>query len=249
MCDKMNYCMACSLTTVNQCEACFNWPGGTETLKYLDTSTTPVDCQETLIYLLVDECKFYDGLSAINQAARTINTCTLCKKDFLRWQAVGAMAICTDWAPIKCKKVPNCMTTVCFDGVTEDTTPGTYSQGCRMCDKGYSGDTWDTANNAGSATCVKKSVITNCDFSMQQSSTVHHCYSCATNYVVTVAGTSCMSFTTDPNCRRMNTGDVFCHYCWHSYFWENKLCVLSGGFLRVSMILIAIAGVIAAFVN
>lgn len=237
--------MACSLSVNNKCDACFNWPGGTIGTRYLDTATTPNDCQEILLYLLVDECQYYDGMTTINQVARTINTCMACKKDFLRWQEQGSYAACTNWAPIKCSKIENCQTTVCFDNVTEKATPGSYSYGCRMCDKNYSGETWDTVNGAGSKTCVKKNVITNCEFSIQRSATVQNCYSCASGYAVGSAQTSCTSFTNDSNCRLLHSGEAYCHYCWHSYYWDTKTCALNGRLGKLSLAIVAVMAMVA----
>merc|ERR1712014_425230 len=56
-------------------------------------------------------------------------------------------------------------------------------------------------------------------------------YTCDSDYAVATASTSCVSFTTDSNCRQLGTGDAYCSQCWYSYYFNAVVCTLSAGSL------------------
>jgi len=89
-----------------------------------------------------------------------------------------------------------------------------------MCDKGYVGLTWDSVNNAGSTICSKASPIDNCDYAYQVSSSSTVCYACKSDYAVTNNDTECISYSAMSGCRKLQTDNTNCWYCWHSYYWD-----------------------------
>jgi hypothetical protein len=99
-----------------------------------------------------------------------------------------------------------------------------------MCAKGYYGIEWDLVNNSGSDKCYKSEKFPNCEYVQQtgQGQTDYNCYSCKSGYAVVSTLKSCAAFTGDPNCRLLATGNTFCHYCWHSYYWDKLICKLHG---------------------
>jgi len=101
-----------------------------------------------------------------------------------------------------------------------------------MCKKNYVGLTWDSINNSGSATCLKAEVIGNCEFHIQTSASVTKCYSCKSNYAVAYNELSCVSYSTDKNCRQVNSDNSSCWYCWHSYYWDSTKCKLNSNILN-----------------
>lgn len=161
---------------------------------------------------------------------RTIWSCTLCAKDYLRWQASDNGAVCTNWQPLNCKQIDNCLTTVCFDNTTGKAygAATSYSYGCRMCQKNYTGSSWDTVNGAGSTKCTSGMTISNCEYMMQTSASTQVCYSCKSNFAVSNDSQSCVAYTADGNCRSLQPGNTQCHYCWHSYYWDSTTCKLGG---------------------
>lgn len=221
-CKKTDYCMACDYPNSGKCLACFNWPGGSTLARVKNKSTSL--CHSELKYGKVKDCKYYDGLTTNDTIyVRKIDTCKICNKDYLRWMNANKAAECTDWQPLNCLKVDNCLTTVCFDN-TPTTTDFTY--GCRMCDKGYVGGEFDTVQSAGSKICTEKTEITNCDYHIQTGASAWNCYACASSFAVASDQQSCVGFTTDSNCRRMRSGNAMCEWCWHSYYWDFKTCTL-----------------------
>ena len=178
----------------------------------------------------------------MNQADRTIDSCYLCSKDFLRWQQSSKSAECKDLAPLNCAFINHCLTTVCYDGVTpfngSDQTGQTRTYGCRMCKANYKGTGWDSVNNTGSTACVEGMPITNCEYVVGTGASTYNCYSCKAGYSVASTLDSCTTYTTDTNCRVLNSSGA-CHYCFQSYYWDNTECILSSNLGR-NFILIGI---------
>lgn len=229
-CTSSNHCMACNLTTKNSCDACFNWGAGVIKARARDAAATPPNCQ-TKLTMRTGDCKFYKGVALTTDTVRAVDSCSLCNNDFLHWTQSNNTPKCLKKVP-GCTKIENCLTTVCFNATTGDSTIG-----CRMCEKGFVGLTWDSLNNAGSSVCKKTTMIQNCDFHIQQSSSVHNCYSCASGYSVSSDSKTCVSYSTISDCRTLQTGNSECYYCWHSYYWDGSLCRLDGGLMGVVKIL------------
>merc|ERR1712183_391162 len=83
-CTKDQWCMACSSTTQNQCDACFNWADSDRLSKALNTSATPQDCR-TPLSLTISGCKWYSGLETTTSSSRSVTTCNICDREYLRW--------------------------------------------------------------------------------------------------------------------------------------------------------------------
>ena len=248
-CYKSNFCMACNSSTENKCDACFNWASG-GAIKARGQDATNYDCQEELEYQKVANCKFYDGQTQELAAARTITSCYVCNKDYLRWQVTSLSAECTDLQPLNCSFINHCLTVVCYDGDTAyNGTSGStgWSYGCRMCKSGYKGSGWDATNGAGSTSCVSGTAITNCDYAVATSASAYNCYGCKSNYAVASTQTTCTSYTTTSNCRLLNSaGD--CHYCWHSYYWDTADCILSSYLYKNTVLIGIVLGAIIALI-
>ena len=86
--------------------------------------------------------------------------------------------------------------------------------------------TWDAINGSGSGVCLKGQIINNCDLGFQSSASVNLCYTCKTNYAVAYDSLSCVSYSSDRNCRRLNSDNQTCWYCWNSYYWDLTTCKL-----------------------
>jgi hypothetical protein len=77
-CAEGQFCMACSATTTDKCDACFNWATGFIQARSLNANVTPNDCKG-IMGLTVQECQYYSGLDTNVAVARTVNTCDICK--------------------------------------------------------------------------------------------------------------------------------------------------------------------------
>ena len=219
-CRRDRWCMACSSTTENKCDACFNWGYSVNFPRAINASNTPQDCI-TPLSLTVFGCKFYSGLETTAATNRSLTTCNICQREFLYWESVNSIMHCTDILPFGQKRIDNCDTTVQFE-----TAGNAITTGCRMCNKNFSGSGWDTVNGAGSTHCVKNRAINNCEFNYMLSDSSYECYSCVKDYAVSSTKTTCISFTVDPNCRSQHAGTEGCYYCWHAYYWDSYICIL-----------------------
>jgi hypothetical protein len=139
-----------------------------------------------------------------------------------------------------CKEIEHCKTVVCFKPSSGDLTSA-----CRMCDKGYYGSSWEATNSTGSEVCTKGMGIGNCELTRQVGASSHICYACEKNYTVDFDQTGCIAWTIDSNCRRLQTGNKDCYYCWHSYFWASNVCKL-GSYLMGCMGIV-VGGILTFF--
>ena len=200
----------------------------------MDASASPQDCKKPLT-LIVSECQYYKGDMLSNSTVRTIESCWNCRYPYLKWFDGTKIESCYEKAPIGCEAIKNCQTTICFE------KNDAYTVGCRLCEPNYSGAGFDTINSAGASSCVASNVITNCEVSWKPTSTTWKCYSCAASYAVTNGQLTCMTFTSDSNCRVMDNTNTACWSCWHAYYWDNNACKL-GAMLTKSM-LAGLAGI------
>lgn len=216
--------MACNHENWNQCDACFNWGSvsGSFRARALNNTPDPHNCK-TLLNQKVDFCKYYSGKTLMTSNTLTIDSCSICDRDFLNWNQEAKSAACSDTPTAGCTAVDNCLTTVCYSGGT-----GAASSGCRMCKAGYWGDEWDPVNHAGSKKCIKGEKFTNCIFAAQLGIGSETCYGCSPRYATSNSQDKCVSFTGDQMCRRLAVGDLDCYYCWHGYFWDFNKCKLGG---------------------
>jgi hypothetical protein len=222
-CDKDIACMACSITTTDKCEACFNWSVGKTGPRVLNL--TKNDCETRMNdsilpkNLSVRDCYWYSGLTGNTDLYKQLTTCDICRREVLYWVELTKDPVCVDDLTSGCKAISNCMTTVCHNPVSGFTTSG-----CRMCVKGFQGSTFDAVNKTGAANCNVGTPIVNCEFSRLTASG-QQCYGCKTGFSVASNLGSCVSYTTISNCRLMNAGNKTCHYCWHSYYWDGGFCI------------------------
>jgi len=125
---------------------------------------------------------------------------------------------------------------------------GTYYSGCRLCYKDYS-QKISASNKAGGTACMKGNNITNCEYqsALYNGSAVNiECFSCKSNYAVSSTLDSCVSFSSDANCRSLQSGGTSCKNCWHSYYWNSSLCVLSSN-LVVGTVLVLVSFAVLFF--
>jgi hypothetical protein len=235
--------MACSPSTTNKCDACFNWREGIVGAKVLDTSVTPHDCK-TLLNLTVADCKFYNGTLTTSTNVKDINTCQLCdsSKEYLIFKDHEKTAVCSNTRPVGRTTISNCMTVVIFDGLVD-------TQGCRMCNKGHSGSGYDSVNHTGSTECHRNVPIAGCEYVMTTQTSSYMCYSCEIDHAVSHTGFSCISFSLDKNCRTLNSSAVYCHYCWHSYYWDQTLCKLSANLVSIIIFAFESIGLLCLFLE
>ena len=207
--------MACNMSTANACDACFNWGSGSVKARALISSA----CTTVMSTTLITDCKYYSGSN--NGTTQTITNCQVCNKDFLNVNANTTTVTCSNTAAntTTCTgKVSDCDQTTCY---TADGT--TYTLACKLCGKNKAGSGTATAN-AGYAACAG-TALTNCEYHYYNGS-AQACYSCKSNYAVASTTTSCTAFTTDSNCRQLNSAGT-CHYCWHAYYWNTSTCKLT----------------------
>jgi hypothetical protein len=219
-CGANQFCMACNKDTVNKCDLCFNWGFGDIGARALDTAAVPQDCKKPLT-LIVSECQYYKGDMLSTATERTLESCWNCRHPMLKYEDATKIASCVKEAPISCGAIANCQTTICFE------KDNALTVGCRLCEKNYSGAGFDTINSAGATSCVATNVISNCEVSWKPTGTTWKCYSCAADYAVSNSELTCMTFTSDPNCRVMDSTNTACWSCWHAYYWDNNTCKLA----------------------
>lgn len=181
-CNKDIACMACSITTTDKCDACFNWSVGKMGPRVLDL--TKNDCKirmndiKLVKNLTVRDCYWYSGSTSNTDLNKQLTTCDICRREVLYWVESTKDPICVDGLTSGCKVIDNCMTTVCHTPVSGLTTSG-----CRMCFKGYQGSNFEAVNKTGAASCNFATPIVNCEFSRLTASG-HQCYGCTTGFAV-----------------------------------------------------------------
>jgi hypothetical protein len=134
------------------------------------------------------------------------------------------------------------MTVVIFDGLLD-------TQGCRMCSKGHSGSGYDSVNHTGSTECHKNVPIIGCEYVITTQTSSYMCYSCEPGSAVSHSRFSCISFTLDQNCRTLNSSAVYCHYCWHSYYWDQSLCKLGANLVSIIIFPLTSIGFLCLFLD
>lgn len=234
-CTSANYCMACDSATANKCSACFNWMAGTLGPRYLNTTT--YDCKSKFSTGLVTDCKMYGELSSDALAAMS---CMMCdSKDYLNVAASGTIAVsCSDTAQdtTNCTStISNCQQTICAKAASTDTSAAPI---CFLCDSGYKGS--GTFNTIGYPSCASASNITNCDDYLSMTSSNDLCYTCDSDYAVASTQQSCVGYTADSNCRRLQSDGTNCHYCWHSYYWDTATCKLGSNMIVLGSLAMSI---------
>jgi len=232
-CTSANYCIGCSSTTTNACTSCFNWGSGKIGAKALNVSSS--NCQ-TALSLTVTDAKFYIGSTTTTNSLATgtlFNNVLQCKKTYLNYTYTGGVTACSNTATSGCTAVSNCDQMVCWNN-------STVTSGCRFCKRNYSA-TITSTNVAGATACASGNTITNCETQMAYSSgsaTSALCYICKSNYAVASTALTCTSYSTDSNCRQLNSSGT-CSQCWFAYYWNTSKCKLAANLMSVAMIAFA----------
>jgi len=234
-CVKTNYCMGCHASTADTCVSCFNWMAGKVGPRTLNSTT---NCQTALTTRVVTDCKVYNGSVATPAGTKLSSDCQVCNKDFKNWTNSSSTLACSNTAltltGTTCAKVANCMQVLCNDDTTD-------SFGCVMCNKNYSGATY-VNSTVGTSSCTKTNAVTNCEVMYYGSSiSDKYCHYCKSGFAVANANTSCVAFTTDSNCRHLQSGDTACRTCWDAYYWDATKCKLAAK--------VAVATLILALIN
>lgn len=230
-CTADNMCMACNSSTANQCDTCFNWGSGSKLARSLNTAVTPTSCS-TVLGLTVARCKYYKGDTNYAATSRAVDTCWECQTGLLHWKNATSSASCVVDTPIDCVHQDNCSTTICYESTSAITSA------CRLCNKNYSGAGWESVNNSGSDSCTKTNVIFNCESVFMTSSATWNCYACKKNFAVTNSKLTCITYTSDPNCREQDSTNTACYSCWHSYYWDTNICKQKSRQNEISYILV-----------
>jgi len=185
----------------------------------------------------ITDCKYYKDTIT---ATKTTGDCTQCNsKTWLNITdnatAANIVVACSDTAldATTCAAaVANCDQSFCFKN-----TSNAYVKGCAKCASGYKGNGTLTAG-VGYASCVNTSIVTNCTVADPVDNT--KCKTCATNYAVADSNdTSCASFTTDANCRKLG-GATWCKECKDGYYFDGQTCVLASSMMLISTIVLAV---------
>ena len=216
--------MGCDTNTADSCLACFNWGSGSIGARALISAL----CTTAITTALVTDCKFYSGFG--NGTTQSLSNCSMCNKDFINQNANTTTVTCSNTAAntTTCTgKIDNCLQTACY---TADGT--TYVNNCNMCIKNYAGT--GTATGVGWSSCAASTAITNCEYQFLPGASTNACYSCKSNYAVASTSLTCSAYTTDGNCRQLDSsGD--CAYCWHAYYFNISTCKLTAFMTAISM--------------
>lgn len=235
-CATASYCMGC-VDDAATCNSCFNWGKGTVGARYLASAA----CANKISTNAVTDCKYYYGGAT---ATKMIHDCMQCNsKDWanVTYSAVAASIVntCSNTAinTTTCAStVSNCAQSLCYG------TASSAVVGCSQCKSGYVGSGTAIGNSTiGHAACVASSIANSAI--MMNGSTVN-VYTCKSGYAVASANsTTCTAFTTDSNCRKLSS--TWCGECWHSYYFNAKVCVLNAQLIALS----GLALVVLAFFN
>merc|ERR1712214_245335 len=175
--------------------------------------------------------KQLSGTSCATDVANTVTDCKYYKDTITAAKIVVACSDTSIDATTCDAAVANCDQSFCFKN-----TSNAYVKGCAKCASGYKGNGTLTAG-VGYASCVNTSIISNCSVADPTANT--KCKTCANNYAVDSANdTTCTSFTTDANCRKLG-GATWCKECKDGYYFEGTTCVLGGAVMLFSSTLLA----------
>jgi len=223
----------------NTCSSCFNWGSGSVGARVLDNSTL---CTTKYTQLITD-CKYYSGAQSNTTTAIKTNDCYMC--DGKDWYNVTDNATnasinraCSNIAldATTCDaKVSNCDQSMCFK-----STGNAFTKGCLQCSSGYKGGATAITDSDGSTigytTCVS-ATITNQELGSPVNNA--QAFTCKSDYAVATGGASCVSFTTDSNCRMLGTGNAYCGTCWMGYYFTSATCTLAANLLAFGGLLAA----------
>merc|ERR1711874_335723 len=102
-----------------------------------------------------------------------------------------------------------------------------------MCKSGYSPASLEATNNLPQA-CTTANNIINCSFHDIETKTVT-CQSCNKGYAVKSDNTSCVSYSGDSACQKLQSDGKSCHECWWSYYWNATECKLNSNLMMLCL--------------
>jgi hypothetical protein len=202
------------------CSSCHN--AGTNA-RYLANGTCI-----TMVTNVITDCKYYNPSITTTKAATDCFECD--NKNWLNVTETGPAITCSDTAAVAATctaTLTNCDQSVCYTNAASVT-----NMSCAKCDSGYTGS--GTIANGGYPACTT-TTIANCDIGAGTA-----CSTCKSGYAVAAAGTSCVAFTTDSNCRAMGTGDTYCGSCDFGYIFNLLVCESSAKLMAFSGLIMAL---------
>lgn len=235
-CTASSYCMGCSSTAATGCLSCFNWGSGKVGARQLSSAAT-YTCTTALAVTTTD-CKVYSGAAYYGY---TSGTCRWCKSKTWLNNSVSSASVttktCSNTAIITATcsaSVSNCHQMVCTDYAAALSSTD-YSK-CGTCKKGYWG-TIDTTTDLYTA-CINSGTnpASNCDYYSPTSAHANVCMMCKSNYAVKYSNSSCYAYTTDKNCRALQSDNTNCMTCWDAYYWNATVCKLNAKVVSAVMI-------------
>jgi len=237
-CVKTNYCMGCHASIVNQCIACFNWGSGKVGARALNTTANPNHCQTALAAgLKVTDTKDYSGgTSAASGTVNNMGSVLRCKKTYQNFVNSSNTLTCSKTAITispAASKVKNCQTTRVYDGTTDNF-------GCMYCKKKYAqSGTYYSNGSVGSSACAKYSGVANCDYIYKSAASTYACAGCKSKYAIASGNATCVSYTADKNCWRLQSGNTTCETCWSAYYWDTSKCKLAAKIVMAGLAVVA----------
>lgn len=234
-CAASSYCMSCSSTSSTGCLSCFNWGSGSVGARKLSSAST-YTCTTALSTKTTD-CKVYTGGASYSG---TSGTCRWCNSKTWRNEAYSAASVntmtCSNTAinTTTCSTaISNCYQMTCRDYASASSTD--YSK-CATCKKGYWGTIDSTTMMYSACSNSGTNPVSNCDWFGPISASASGCSFCKSNYAVKSADSSCYAYTTDSNCRSLQTDNTNCLSCWDAYYWNATVCKLNAKVVSAIMI-------------
>jgi len=236
-------------TSSTLCTKCFAWNTDARAIDYTATAN---NCATKLTNGVTD-CEFYftETSNTNSLLFPTASTCMRCKKTYANYIRASASGIAT----LTCSSskgsgctgtVENSLQTACIARWSTVDNALVSSQCAFTCNEGYipaENDVWDY----GFLKCVKGTPPTpNCRwlmFSTNQWSTPL-CQGCTKNFA-RISNYACVGYTTDENCKDVNTADEGCIQCWFAYYFSGTTCTLYSQFLVLQFI--CLLGLLAFF--
>ena len=222
--------MGCSPTTNDTCIGCFNWGSGPKGPRALIDNA----CTTVLANTAIADCKQYFGDN--DGQHQTMWNCSICNTNWQNQDVSINEPTCSN-EPLDAEKcdlpIENCLQSVCYTWNGID-----FVKVCKMCIANYTG-TAETFLFGGYSGCTSVGTIFNCEYHYLAGINSQVCYSCKQGYAVHSTPTACIAYTTDPNCRQLNMAGT-CKYCWHAYYWDDSLCILSSNFIKFSSLVFSL---------
>lgn len=227
-CIRLNNCLSCSNLLVNYCLSCYNTSGtsslgvATTPKILIQTTSTSVCSADIPSTLTITDCLRYNPTLTSN-STKDWKTCDRCNTSYRNYVDSTNTLTCSDTvatlSTVTCKEIDNCDEVMCWDGVLTDFT------GCLWCSDGYVPSNIDTTYGIAQECVNTAGTITNCTSYVNNYTSVE-CFKCDENFSVSLDGTTCISYTFDSNCRKLdgNMPSSICQVCSNGYIWNGGSC-------------------------